>query len=80
MQHHFIISCDHSGKVKIHKSFDSNKTEISIAKVSSIPKTKNGELVFSDIIILQEISLEWQWYLHNKVAQYIQNPKKCDLY
>ncbi|CAG8844830.1 12671_t:CDS:1, partial [Gigaspora margarita] len=47
---------------------------------SSFPKTKNRELVFPDIIILQEISLEWQWYLHDEVAQHIQNPEKHDFY
>ncbi|CAG8856107.1 11768_t:CDS:1, partial [Gigaspora margarita] len=74
------MSHDHPGKIKIQKSFDSNETEISIARVSSFPKTKNGELVFPDIIIPQEISLERQWYLHDEVAQHIQNPEKRDFY
>ncbi|CAG8465103.1 20182_t:CDS:2 [Gigaspora rosea] len=74
------MSRDHSEKVKIQKSFDSNEPEILIAQVSSIPKTKNSELVFPDIIISQEISLKRQWYLYNEVAQHIQNPEKRDLY
>ncbi|KAF0475774.1 chaperonin: PROVISIONAL [Gigaspora margarita] len=58
MQHHFIMSCNYPRKVKIQKLVDSNETEISIAKVSLFSKTKNRELVFPDIIIPQEISLE----------------------
>ncbi|CAG8811979.1 38128_t:CDS:2, partial [Gigaspora margarita] len=35
---------------------------------------------FGDIIIPHEISLEQQWYLHDEVAQHIQNPEKHDFY
>ncbi|CAG8716049.1 16675_t:CDS:1, partial [Cetraspora pellucida] len=57
MQHHFVISHEHPEKVKVQKSFD-DKTEISIAKVFSIPKTKNGRLILPYVIVLQEINLK----------------------
>ncbi|CAG8784958.1 24188_t:CDS:1, partial [Racocetra persica] len=41
-------------------SFDDDETEISIAKVSSIPKTKNNRLILLDVIVSQKINLERQ--------------------
>ncbi|CAG8845012.1 32819_t:CDS:1, partial [Gigaspora margarita] len=58
MQHHFIMSCNHPRKVKFKNQLIVMKLKFSIAKDSSFPKTKNRELVFPDIIIPQEISLE----------------------
>ncbi|CAG8805465.1 8448_t:CDS:2, partial [Gigaspora margarita] len=45
-------------------------------QVSSIPKTENGELILPDVIILCGLSLDRQWYLHDEIAQHIQNPEK----
>ncbi|CAG8846302.1 41220_t:CDS:2, partial [Gigaspora margarita] len=76
MQHHFVISHEFPGKVKIRKSFDSDETEVSIARVSSIPKTKNGELILPDIILPHEISLERQWYLYEELQIIIDEVSK----
>ncbi|CAG8727940.1 16942_t:CDS:2 [Cetraspora pellucida] len=75
--HHYFAT---HGLVKVRKSFNDDETEISVAKVSSIPKTKNNGLILSDVIVPQGINLERQWYLHEEVAQHIQNPAKCDIY
>ena len=72
--------CEYLEKVKVRKSFDDNETEVIIARVSSIPRIRNGKLVFPDTITPQGISLERQWYLHDKIVQHIQNPAKRDIY
>ncbi|CAG8573008.1 16341_t:CDS:2, partial [Dentiscutata heterogama] len=63
----------------LNASFDGYETEISIARVSSIPKTKNRGLILPDIIPPRGISLEREWYLYEEIAQHIQNPAKQPL-
>ncbi|CAG8735236.1 3856_t:CDS:1, partial [Racocetra persica] len=56
--HHFIMSCEYSGRVKVQKSFDSDETEILIAQVSSISKAKNSDFILSDTITPSRISFK----------------------
>jgi hypothetical protein len=73
--HHFVLSKNSIGKVKIKKAIDDNESQI-----INIMKKDVNISGFPQEIFPSGLSPERKWYLYEQVRQHIGNPQKRDEY